>query len=42
MRAQYREVHHGALEGTYNIEQVESAQYFMFVLEALLGHAIYI
>jgi hypothetical protein len=42
MRAQYREVHQGALEGTYNIERVDSAQYFMFVLEALLGHAILI
>jgi hypothetical protein len=42
MHAQYREVQRGVLEGTYNIEQVESAQYFVFVLEALLGHAIYV
>jgi hypothetical protein len=30
------------LRGTYNLEQAESAQYFIFVLEALLGHAIYL
>jgi hypothetical protein len=42
MHAQYREVQHGVLEGTYSLEKVESAQYFIFVLEALLGHPIYV
>ncbi|MGA9671067.1 MAG: hypothetical protein WBQ94_17790 [Terracidiphilus sp.] len=41
MRARYREVEPGALEGTYSLEQLESAQYFVFVVDALLGHAIY-
>jgi len=32
----------GALEGIYNIEQLETADAFAFVLEGLLGHAIYL
>jgi hypothetical protein len=42
MHIQYREVEPGALEGTYNIEQLETADAFAFVLEGLLGHAIYL
>jgi len=42
MHAQYNEVQRGVLEGTYNLEQIESAQYFVFVLEALLGHPIFV
>jgi hypothetical protein len=42
MHAQYGEVQRGVLEGTYNLEQIESAQYFVFVLEALLGHPIFV
>jgi hypothetical protein len=42
MHARYRESQRGALEGSYNLEKVEAAQYFIFVLEALLGHAIYV
>ncbi len=42
MHIQYREVEPGALEGTYNIEQLETADAFVFVLEGLLGHAIYL
>jgi hypothetical protein len=42
MRIQYREVEPGALEGAYDVEQIESADSFVFVLEALLGHAIYL
>jgi hypothetical protein len=37
MRIQYREVEPGALEGAYDVEQIESADSFVFVLEALLG-----
>jgi hypothetical protein len=42
MHIQYREGEPGALEGSYDVEQMESANYFVFVLEALLGHAIYV
>jgi hypothetical protein len=42
MHIGYREVEPGALEGSYDVEQIESADYFVFVLEALLGHAIYL
>ena len=42
MAAQYREAGPGALEGSYNLEQIESAESFLFVLEGLLGHAIYV
>ena len=42
IHAQYHEVQHGALEGAYALEQVDSAQYLVFVLAGLLGHAIFI
>lgn len=42
MHNRYREVVPGALEGSYDLEQIESADSFVFVLEALLGHAIYL
>ncbi len=42
MRIQYREVKTGVLEGTYDVEQLETADAFAFVLEGLLGRAIYI
>jgi len=42
MHIQYREVEPGALEGIYNIEQLETADAFAFVLEGLLGHGIYL
>jgi len=42
MHARYREAQHGALEGAYNLEKLESARYFILVLEALLGHEIYL
>jgi hypothetical protein len=42
MGAQYRETGPGELEGSYNLEQLESGEYFVFVLEGLLGHAIYL
>ncbi len=42
MHIQYREVEPGVLEGTYTLEQLETADAFVFVLEGLLGHAIYL
>ena len=42
MHIRYREVEPGALEGSYDVDQIESADSFVFVLEALLGHAIYV
>jgi hypothetical protein len=42
MHIQYREAEPGTLEGWYDVDQIESADYFVFTLEALLGHAIYL
>jgi hypothetical protein len=42
MHIQYREVEPGTLRGSYDLEQMESAQEFVFILEGLLGHAIYL
>jgi hypothetical protein len=42
LNARYRQAEPGALEGSYDLEHIESAEYFVFVLEALLGHAIYL
>ncbi len=42
MRMQYNEPQNGMLEGSYNLDEIESAQYFLFVLEALLGHPIFV
>jgi hypothetical protein len=42
MHIHYREVDPGALAGSFDVEQIESADMFVFVLEALLGHAIYL
>ena len=42
MHARYRQVEPGVFEGTYDVDQMESASYFVFILEALLGHAIYV
>jgi hypothetical protein len=42
MHAQYSEAQQGVLEGTYNLEEIESAEYFSFVLEALVGHPIFV
>lgn len=42
MRIQYREIEPGVLEGSYNVEKMPSAEYFVFVLEGLLGHGIYL
>lgn len=42
MRIHYGEEKSGVLEGSYNLDELESAQYFVFVLEALLGHPIFV
>jgi hypothetical protein len=42
MHVRYREPEPGAVEGSYDLDQTESTSYFVFVLEALLGHAIYL
>jgi hypothetical protein len=42
MHIRYREVESGVLEGAYDVDQIELADYFLFVLQALLGHAIYV
>jgi hypothetical protein len=42
MHAQYSEAQPGVLEGTYNLEEIESAESFIFVLEALVGHPIFV
>ncbi len=42
MHIRYREVEPGVLEGAYDVDQIELADYFLFVLQALLGHAIYV
>jgi len=42
MHIRYREVEPGVLEGSYDVDQIELADNFLFVLQALLGHAIYV
>lgn len=42
MHARYHQVEPGVFEGTYDVDQMESAGYFVFILESLLGHAIYV
>jgi hypothetical protein len=42
MRARYREAEPGVCEGSFDLEELESADYFVFVLEGLLGHAMYL
>jgi hypothetical protein len=42
MHIQYREVEAGVLVGSYDVDQIETANSFVFVLEAILGHAIYL
>ncbi|KAA6460093.1 hypothetical protein DYQ86_13650 [Acidobacteria bacterium AB60] len=42
MRMQYSEAQNGVMEGSYHLDEIESARYFLFVLEALLGHPIFV
>jgi hypothetical protein len=42
MHVRYWEPEPSAVEGSYDLDQIESGSYFVFVLAALLGHAIYL
>ena len=42
MHVRYREVERGIVEGSYDLDHIESAELFVFFLEGLLGHAIYL
>ena len=42
MHIQYHQVQPEAVEGSYDLDSIESVQYFVFILEGLLGHAIYL
>ena len=37
IHAHYRQVEPGIFEGTYEVDHMESAEYFVFILEGLLG-----
>jgi hypothetical protein len=38
----YREIAPGVVEGTYSLKQLGAAQFFLFALEGMLGHAVYL
>lgn len=40
MHIRYREIGPGIVEGSYDLVHIESAEGFVFVLEALLGHVV--
>jgi hypothetical protein len=40
LHIRYRQTAPGVVEGSYDLEHIESAELFTFVLEALLGHTI--
>jgi hypothetical protein len=42
MHIRYHEIALGVVEGSYDLANIESAQLFAFVLENLVGHAIYL
>jgi hypothetical protein len=42
MHIRYREVERGIVEGSYDLTHIESAELLVFLLEGLLGHAIYL
>lgn len=42
LHIRYHEVEPGVVEGSYHLANIESAELFAFVLENLLGHAIYL
>jgi hypothetical protein len=42
MPMEYSEAQSGVLEGSYNVDEIEAAQSFLFVLVALLGHPIFV
>jgi len=38
----YRELSPGVVEGTYSLDHLQPMRFFLFVLDAILGHAIYL
>ncbi|HXN98258.1 MAG TPA: hypothetical protein VN881_04245 [Candidatus Acidoferrales bacterium] len=42
MHIRYREIMPGVVEGSYDLDHIESAEVFTFVLIALLGHVVYL
>ena len=42
LHVKFRKVEPGVVEGSYNLEHSGPVQYFFFVLEAMLGHAVYL
>jgi hypothetical protein len=42
LHIRYRQLEPGVVEGSYDLDNIESTQLFVFVLEALLGHVLYI
>jgi hypothetical protein len=42
MNIRYVQVAPGIVEGSYDLNHIESAKLFVFALETLLGHAIYV
>jgi hypothetical protein len=38
----YRELSPGVVQGAYSLEHLQAVQFFLFVLEGTLGHAIYL
>ena len=38
----YRELGPGVVQGSYSLEHMEPIQFFLFALEGMLGHAIYL
>jgi hypothetical protein len=42
MNIRYRQLDSGIVEGSYDLVHIESAELFAFVLEYLLGHAIFV
>jgi hypothetical protein len=40
--AKYREIAPGVVEGTYSLKRLGAVQFFLFALEGMLGHAIYL
>lgn len=42
MHIRYHEIEGGSVESSYDLDHIESAELFIFFLEALLGHPIYL
>jgi hypothetical protein len=42
LNIKYRELSPGVVQGAYSLEHLQAVQFFLFVLEGTLGHAIYL